>query len=805
MSKRVNLLEFGDFLLDTSQKALRRNGERIPLSPRPMAMLLILIENRHRIVSHDELMARVWDGVIVEESNIATNIARLRRALTNGQSKSENGDSQQFIETVSGYGYQFTAEVREVENESRASHLELQPAAKTISEPEPPSADNPAANLPSKLLPKPDVVTALPIYRNWRSWIGLAMLILTATAIWFWLNSKAAFIDLAKVEYIEVINWKDRFEDQELLLRPSPDGKRLAYPKSENGQSHIFIQHFDRQTPTRVTDGDWSDFDPIWSPDSLQIAYQSRRGNLVEMAVVDLPSHRREVLRTFDLRQIYRLLRWSNKAHKLFFTDGKNVFAFFPQTQQVTNLTNFKEETDGPSQFGLSLDEEKIAYTKKVNGKKTLFVAQVDGSQEKLMANAGESPADPEWFPDNEHIVYACRYAGSYQTAVMGINDSKPIVLPFGREAAYPYHLSPDGKRIFYVTQQATGDLYRRSLNGEPESEIALNTGIKGWIDISRDGKALAFQRFEPLSSPLNSKIFEALLGTDQLPVELAANGFDPRWSPNGRGLAFMQTVKEVTGSYQLFLLEAENAAPRLLSKDIVLQQGFMAPTRQWQQPNNYSWSPDGSQLVFSTRKDGVSNLSVIGADGQTKSARSHNNDPGMKVLSPIWSPNGANIIYLAQAATTGKAKRSLVINDGSVDQTIFRTESPLRMIGWENNEQFLVGLMEPRRFMLGELALKRISLSGKETQIAIDRPLPIYLQSLQVSPDAKTLALTARQSDCDNIWLYSLTTNELTQLTQNTEKHYHLTGLVWAPDSSALFYSKQSTSTVIRAMKLFD
>ncbi|HMX29033.1 MAG TPA: winged helix-turn-helix domain-containing protein, partial [Blastocatellia bacterium] len=115
MSNRDRILEFGDFSLDTGQRVLWRHGKRVPLSPKPMAMLLMLVENRHRVVTRDELMEEVWAGVIVEESNIATNIARLRRALANGEAK--NGDARQYIETVSGHGYQFVAEVRERENE----------------------------------------------------------------------------------------------------------------------------------------------------------------------------------------------------------------------------------------------------------------------------------------------------------------------------------------------------------------------------------------------------------------------------------------------------------------------------------------------------------------------------------------------------------------------------------------------------------------------------------------------------------------------------------------------------------------
>jgi DNA-binding winged helix-turn-helix (wHTH) protein len=54
-----------------------------------------------KVVSKDELMARVWAGVVVEEHNIQVHISALRRAFE------EDGDSESWIVTVPGQGYRF--------------------------------------------------------------------------------------------------------------------------------------------------------------------------------------------------------------------------------------------------------------------------------------------------------------------------------------------------------------------------------------------------------------------------------------------------------------------------------------------------------------------------------------------------------------------------------------------------------------------------------------------------------------------------------------------------------------------------
>jgi len=109
-SQIKHLYEFGPFRLDPQRRLLTRGMDTVPLTPKVIETLVVLIENRDRVVSKDDLMKMVWPDSFVEESNLSQNVFVLRRAL---------GDSSQerrYIVNVPGLGYQFTEAVREVED-----------------------------------------------------------------------------------------------------------------------------------------------------------------------------------------------------------------------------------------------------------------------------------------------------------------------------------------------------------------------------------------------------------------------------------------------------------------------------------------------------------------------------------------------------------------------------------------------------------------------------------------------------------------------------------------------------------------
>src|SRR6516225_3225218 len=96
-------LEFGRFRMLLRQRRLIADGVPIELGTRALDLLLALLEADGSLVTKDELMSRVWPGIVVAEENLKVQILALRKAL---------GEDRDFIRTECGRGYRFTAAVR---------------------------------------------------------------------------------------------------------------------------------------------------------------------------------------------------------------------------------------------------------------------------------------------------------------------------------------------------------------------------------------------------------------------------------------------------------------------------------------------------------------------------------------------------------------------------------------------------------------------------------------------------------------------------------------------------------------------
>jgi len=90
---------FGNLEWRPAQRVARLDGQVIDLGPRAFDVLSVLIEQRHRVVTKQELFERVWPGQVVEENNLQVQVSTLRKAL---------GPSA--VATIPGRGYRFTLE-----------------------------------------------------------------------------------------------------------------------------------------------------------------------------------------------------------------------------------------------------------------------------------------------------------------------------------------------------------------------------------------------------------------------------------------------------------------------------------------------------------------------------------------------------------------------------------------------------------------------------------------------------------------------------------------------------------------------
>jgi TolB-like protein/DNA-binding winged helix-turn-helix (wHTH) protein len=113
MSETLEVISFGPFRLDTERRRVDRNGIPVVLSSRAFDILVLLVENRGRVVGKDEIMTRVWRGMIVEENNLAVQISALRRALA------ERAGDTPLIVTVPGQGYRFVGRLNQTDDMSR--------------------------------------------------------------------------------------------------------------------------------------------------------------------------------------------------------------------------------------------------------------------------------------------------------------------------------------------------------------------------------------------------------------------------------------------------------------------------------------------------------------------------------------------------------------------------------------------------------------------------------------------------------------------------------------------------------------
>ncbi len=96
-------LEFGRFQVLLRCRKLLSEDVRIELGTRAFDLLLVLLEADGALVTKEELLSRVWPGIVVAEENLKVQISALRRAL---------GDDRDFIHTEFRRGYRFTAVIR---------------------------------------------------------------------------------------------------------------------------------------------------------------------------------------------------------------------------------------------------------------------------------------------------------------------------------------------------------------------------------------------------------------------------------------------------------------------------------------------------------------------------------------------------------------------------------------------------------------------------------------------------------------------------------------------------------------------
>ncbi len=188
------IYRFHKFELDDQDFCLFREGQRVPLEPRALRVLLLFVQNAGKLLQKNLILESVWTTTFVEESTLTRAITILRKQL------GDDPRAPTFIETVPTLGYRFIAKV---EISSPTEQAETQAGARSLSdlqvapdlEPLSPEAepDEVRPSGPSRMIEGGDLLTreSSPPGQQRQSnrtrfWVFLFILLLASAGSLFW-------------------------------------------------------------------------------------------------------------------------------------------------------------------------------------------------------------------------------------------------------------------------------------------------------------------------------------------------------------------------------------------------------------------------------------------------------------------------------------------------------------------------------------------------------------------------------------------------------------------------------------------
>ena len=100
--KAPEQLCYQSLVIDITKKKVSIDGEEVPLTKKEFEILFLLLQNKGRVFSREDILSRIWsDEVYVLDRTIDVNITRLRKKI---------GTYGKRIVTRLGYGYCFETE-----------------------------------------------------------------------------------------------------------------------------------------------------------------------------------------------------------------------------------------------------------------------------------------------------------------------------------------------------------------------------------------------------------------------------------------------------------------------------------------------------------------------------------------------------------------------------------------------------------------------------------------------------------------------------------------------------------------------
>ena len=632
MNEQQRTYEFGPFRLDARKKLLWRDGEGVPLAPKVLDTLLVLIEHRDRVVSKDELLERVWGRVVVEEGGLARNISVLRKAL------GEKPDEHQYVVTVPGQGYRFVADLREtagVEPEARESV--------------PPPRIRP---MRLALVAAVSVcVAALIVYLSFftgtetrvsnpldgaeiKRFTDLdgneldAAISADGKLIAFlsdrdggydvWVGGAAGgdFINLTKGRFARM------YMDQLHTVGFNPDGTLVwfrAFERNDGGQDvpNVWLVPVTGGAPRRFLDNTTH---LAWSPDGRRMVYQQYTpGDPLFVAAAD-GSGTQRIFVDQPGRHCH-MLAWSPDGRYIYFARGPHptremdIWRINSAGGEPTRLTYHNAKVGYPT----PLEGESLLYTVTPAGSPAAELYAMDlttldtrrvntGVEEYPTVSSGSGPrrrALVATVSNPKGMLFTVPIADD----VMPESAVQRVELPVAHAVSPRYG---PGFIVYLSSRHGPHSLWKLADGAVTELWRGDNGGVIGPPSLTSDGSRIAFSVHKEGRNMLYAMRSD---GSDLRPMASSLDVLDAgSWSADDRWLAV--SGRDAQGS-RIFKVAADSQAPLPLTESLSL-----LPV----------WSPDGKFVIYSQSMNGPGYaVRAVTPDGKARA------------LPELWVPRGGD------------------------------------------------------------------------------------------------------------------------------------------------------------------
>ena len=615
---------------------------------------------------------------------------------------------------------------------------------------------------------------------------------------------------IASLTNTEVVRWASVATETSSAGAFSPDGKWVAFTSSKSGSRNIWLRKTVSGDDHQSTRDEFTNESPIWSPDGEEIAFFSiKRGD--QLGIWRMPPLGGTPTRLKTLAAgegSIRLLRWSNDGATIYYDSKQQLFAVKVHSGETTQLTHFEQAKVQGDSLSISADEKRVAYiTTEPDGHRSVWYMPLrDGSPIRIVDTAAET-IKTVWHPDCERIFYSSNVEGTYQVFVADIKGHQPVQITFGERDSFVVDVSSDGTKVLYGSNEEKSDIWGVNVT-KPGDEFVVASDISSelWPDISPDNKTIAYQAVRNLSQGdriYNCEILTKRIGEKAEPFVLAKDGSLPRWSPDGKQIAFMRREKE---SFRLKTVNAAGGEEKALVTGGLRPSAFALLPYTRSEVSDFAWSPDG-KLAYCSRNDGFYNLRTASADGSGVVSVTNNTDANLFVYCPIWSADGKRIVYTTRPNKTATPQDNIISFwvaelETRTAKLLIQMNASLRLVGWSQTGRELLFVRYDREQQ--KTNLMRVSVGTGEQTLITELSSTSYYSSILLSPDRRTITYVSHQDAKDNIWVVSAGGGVATRLTANNDPQVYFSSLAWSPDSGAIYYGKQSRYSLLSMVTNF-